>query len=530
MAEAPPPPPGDGPRGPPELHRFLTISNLEFKLYSPKGCAVELKLPPDRAPYLQWWRDHGTRLILSGHIIRLFGNPEMGKPDEEGNDGLYHLNIYFEWAGNVAPTWDEIDALFDLRPWQRNHSVAGNPRASATYCQKAKSRMPGGEKFSYGEMPPEGTFPGYERRGGKRAGAGRPPQSEEQASKRPKGGWHKKVLELANAGCTFEDLLLNPDVLYEIKPSYQLVQTIHRFKDRPDYRMRPDRKMHIFWMWGASKSGKSHELYDWCERNGRKPYKLKPVDGKFFRWWQRTRGDEDTLIVDDFRGDCWFTELINLFDPTDTLGDVKGLDAVLRFKVILISSPVHPRDVMFYFDSTQKRRKMQDPVNEIAHFMNRFNDGGIYMWTRFPERHCVCHDDRELEFWREFWDLGARGQENSHLKMKTCREFWQPSPKLFDEAQAYGYHPCNPPPPDAPAWNPADPEHQRHQPHIPDWADIVQPKWPQFGPKSPLEIRAEEVENLLRGLVLNDQGVWVAPAPPPPPFFPPRLRPFYEPD
>ncbi len=532
MAEAPPPPPEapEGPRGPPGRHKFLTISNLEYVLYSPKGCAVELKLPRDRAPYIAWWDRHGSRLLRSGFIIRIFGQAEMGKMEEGGEDGLYHIQLYYEDV-REAPTFEDIDALFELKPWQRKIFTAGNPYASGMYCNKAKSRMPGAQKFCFGGLPPEGTFPGYERRGGKRAGAGRPADPvDEQGHKRSRGGWHKKVMEMVTAGCTFQQLIVNPEILYDIKPSYQLAQSLHRMHDVPDYQMRPGRKMYVFWLWGASKSGKSTELTDWCVRNGRKWYKLKPVKGKFFEWWQRTKGDENTLILDDFDGQCWFRDLINLMDPTDTLGDVKNSDAVLRFNVILISSPVHPRDCMFFFDNAMKRRKMKDPVNEIAHFLNRFFWGGIYFWTRFPERHCICMIDREKTFLEEWVAAFTKGEETEHLKMKTCSELWLPSPTRYEEAQAYGYHPCNPPPPDAPAWDPSDPVHLLHQPHIPPMDDIVNPKWLPYGPKSPLEIRAEEVENLLRGLVLNDQGVWVAPPLPPPPFFPPEIRPFYEVD
>lgn len=498
---------GPGPRGPPTRHKIVTISRLDYRDYSPNGCAPHLMIPDNPATYVEYGRRMEPHWRSCGFVVRMSGQYEVPCVLYFCKDKvpLHHWQIYYE-DEREDPSIAELYALFDVRPWQIHFETCGNPKAASLYCSKASKRA-GGDLVRIGTHPPEGRFEGFEKRrnghGGAREGAGRP--SGEPAAKKPRSDWHKQVVALSQrVGTTFEEVIQDPTVLYALPPSLMLARMLFNIYDVPNFAISPDRKMYMFHIHGPSKCGKSHEADDFMKRNNIKYMKLRPLNGLFFKWWERLKGNEEGVVLEDFDGQCWFRDLINIADPTDQIGDAKHTSVILRLRFIITTGPCHPRDFRFFFDSPTKRRKMISPIDEIAHLMNRYQHGGIYMWTRFPERPCICYNKRGEAFAKASLDEMASAliedREAITIKFKTCEEF----NGVGDMAAAYGYAPCNPPPPDEKDFSPADPIHQIHQPHLPSREWLLNPTHPVFGPPTESEVRMQTIENLLKGLIFDD--------------------------
>lgn len=525
--EVPDPAQQAGPRGPKTRHKIVTVSRLEYTDYSPKDCAPHLKLPVNPRLYQLYGERMAPFWRACGFVVRLRGQAELPAVLRWDNvDGpLHHWQIYWEDT-REDPTMEEIYEILQVKRWMVHFESCSNPRAAANYCSKASKRMPGTSLVSIGGLPPEGRFDNEHNfpRGGARPGAGRPPSGVDTVVEKRKRNmeWSGKVLELVHSGVTFQQVIEHPDVLADISPSFGLARALYDMNDTPDYRLRPDRKVHAFWLHGPSRCGKSFEPASWCERHNIPFIRLKPVKGMFFQWWSRLKGNERAVICEDFDGQCWFRDLITLMDPCDSIGDVKNRDAVLRLKYFFFTSPRHPRECEFYFDSSMKRRKMKDPVEEVAHLLNRFEHGGIYMWTRFPERPCICYEQRKRELDARKIELANSGMEGAEsIRMKTCVEYNSIHGADCSMAAAYGYAPCNPKPIDEPEFWAGDPVHQIHQPHIPPPHEIECPTLRFFGPKTQRQILEEDTNNLIRGFLAepDDEGhlLWSPPPRPLPP-------------
>lgn len=519
-----------GPRAPKTRHKIVTLCRLEYMDYSPKNCAPHLKLPVNP----QLYKEYGERMEpfwrSCGFIARLKGQAELPETHHwDSVDGpLHHWQIYWE-DERPDPSLQDIYELLHCKPWQVHVESCSNPIAAARYCSRANKRLPGTSLISIGTLPPEGRFDNERNfprsnQGGARPGAGRPPSAAESAADKRKRNmeWSAKVLELARSGITYQQVIETPEILAEIQPSMGLARLLYELNDTPDYRLRPDRKVHAFWIHGPSRCGKSFEPAAWCERHNIPFVRLKPIKGMFFQWWSRLKGNERAVVCEDFDGQCWFRDLITLMDPCDSIGDVKGRDAVLRLKYFFFTSPKHPRDAEFYFDSSMKRRKMKDPVEEIAHLLNRFDHGGIYMWTRFPERPCICYQERDINLRIRKMELILAGQEGCEsLRMKTCIEWNAAHGADCSMAAAFGYAPCNPRPIDEPEFWAGDPVHQMHQPHIPAPHEIDCPPLRYFGPKTQKAALEEDLDHLIKGFLAqpDDEGrlLWSPPPPPAPP-------------
>lgn len=101
-----------------------------------------------------------------------------------------------------------------------------------------------------------------------------------------------------------------------------------------------------FWFWGPTGSGKSRLAFSVSD-----DYYVKPSDG---RWWDSYSG-QHTVIIDDFRGDIGYSELLRLCDRYPMTVPRRGREPYpFLSKIIIITSALKPEEVytdLSYHDS-----------------------------------------------------------------------------------------------------------------------------------------------------------------------------------
>lgn len=102
------------------------------------------------------------------------------------------------------------------------------------------------------------------------------------------------------------------------------------------------------WYFGKSDVGKSHTAFE--NYNPNTHYKLNFRDGGF---WQNYKGQE-IIIINEFRGEIPFSELLEIVDKWPYNVKIKGSDTVpLLAKKVIITSPKHPKEI--YSQSLDKK-------------------------------------------------------------------------------------------------------------------------------------------------------------------------------
>jgi len=136
------------------------------------------------------------------------------------------------------------------------------------------------------------------------------------------------VKELVKSG-------MNMKGIVETVDSYQAIrhaEVLKKYLDKPR-----DFKTYVHWFYGESGSGKSRAAYNMypdaytCMSTG--------------KWWEGYDGEECT-IIDDIREDFYkFHELLKLLDRYPFRVETKGGSRQFVSKVLIITSPYHPKDL-----------------------------------------------------------------------------------------------------------------------------------------------------------------------------------------
>lgn len=88
--------------------------------------------------------------------------------------------------------------------------------------------------------------------------------------------------------------------------------------------------------WGPTGTGKTRTAW---ERGGLDAYPKVPST----KFWDGYQGQE-TVIIDEFRGDIGISNLLRWFDRYPCLVEIKGSSTVLSAKLFIVTSNLHPRD------------------------------------------------------------------------------------------------------------------------------------------------------------------------------------------
>ena len=137
------------------------------------------------------------------------------------------------------------------------------------------------------------------------------------------------------------------------------------------YRPSPTREQPtIYWLWGATGTGKSH----WV--NSKFPQAYRPVyTASSKQLWFEGYDEHRVLLLDDFRaGDIKFNELLRLFDPYPCRISVKGASAWAAWDTIIVTSPVGPEST-FTNGEFSDIGSIEQIVRRITHVGRFYFDG-----------------------------------------------------------------------------------------------------------------------------------------------------------
>lgn len=102
------------------------------------------------------------------------------------------------------------------------------------------------------------------------------------------------------------------------------------------------KKKEVLWFWGATGTGKSRAAFDLMKARGMEEKAW--ISGSTLKWFQ-FYVDEEFVIFDDLRfSSTEFSTLLRLLDGYPFCVEYKGGAVWWSPKVIVITSPVHPRD------------------------------------------------------------------------------------------------------------------------------------------------------------------------------------------
>lgn len=216
---------------------------------------------------------------------------EIGK-----KNGTPHLQIYMELANSVKGK--TLKNKFPRAYMARRIATA---KQASDYCKKE------GDFLEWGEMKEQGKRTDLQH-----------------------------VADLLIEGkTTVDDLTIeNPMVYHQYGRTLQKIEEI---QNRKKFRKWMTKGL---WLYGPSGVGKTRY---WQENfNPETDYKLNIYDNGF---WDGYTGQE-RVIIDEFRGQIMYSELLNLMDRCPHTVKRKGLPPVpLLAKEIIITSCLHPREV-----------------------------------------------------------------------------------------------------------------------------------------------------------------------------------------
>lgn len=122
------------------------------------------------------------------------------------------------------------------------------------------------------------------------------------------------------------------------------------------------------WYWGPTGCGKSFKAYEGHDEDTH--YELVTDDSGF---WQGYYGQE-TVLINDFRGEIKFAQLLRIVDMYPLKVKVKGCDTVpLLAKTVIITSSQHPRDVYSNVLSDDENFDQFQRRFEIIHMTEKYD-------------------------------------------------------------------------------------------------------------------------------------------------------------
>lgn len=117
----------------------------------------------------------------------------------------------------------------------------------------------------------------------------------------------------------------------------------------------------VYWYWGGTGIGKSTAAQ--AHSANRRTYWAPPC----MQWWDRYDGHE-LVIIDEFRGQIQFNTLLRMLDRFPLDLPVKGGFCRFKPKLVVITSPFHPRDVYFKDvkdDDADKFERAQGSIEQL---------------------------------------------------------------------------------------------------------------------------------------------------------------------
>ncbi len=384
-------PNGQGPIGPRTRHKRFVVVNLEYPDYNPSDPPAEFARVPLRPANPALYLEYMQHMVHKDKIICAGFQPEVAA------GGLHHIQGFYTdtrkkptyiqprdvWGFRGVPlqSWQyrSYDCDNPIGAW--NYSVKGpDYRDPATGLPDTGKRMEGGYPRTFGMPPPPGPI----ARGGHRDGSGRGADGAPGGGKRKADdvdmvAWAKHIEEMGKQKKTKREIYTDPKIISALKPSQNLLETIHRLHDRPAD-PDPNYRRRVVILVGAGGSGKSYRVREYCRVNGISLWEAPAQKDGYGGFFQRYAGEKAALFEE---GHSWisFEAFLRATQDQESLQDQKHGDCVFRPDFIFITTNRHPEKWLWNFAGEKKARPLRDYDEEKKPFYRRLDWGGIFHWV-----------------------------------------------------------------------------------------------------------------------------------------------------
>lgn len=215
---------------------------------------------------------------------------------ETGENGTPHLQGYVQVAGGIR-----LSALKKVLPRAHWEPAKGSADSNKTYCSKQ------GDVFEKG-------------------------RAEQQGQRNDIAELKDRIIR---GELKVDDLALeNPEAVHQYGRTLDRIEDIYRRTMKRTWRTQG------YWIYGPTGVGKSH----WARAQSRDDHYWLPTNDR--GWWDQYTGQE-VVIIDDFRGEIKFSELLRLMDEYPMTVPRRGrAPTPFMAKKIIITS-CHPPEEVF---------------------------------------------------------------------------------------------------------------------------------------------------------------------------------------
>lgn len=160
----------------------------------------------------------------------------------------------------------------------------------------------------------------------------------------------KKIAEEMTSGKKVEEIRWENPHLY-----HQYGRTLDKLEDDINRRKKRDWMTTAEWIHGPTGSGKSRYAFEYAAKHNMSYYVWKNDNG-----WQDAYTGEDLIIIDDFRGEIPYQDLLKIIDRYEYHLKRRGREPFpVLSKHVIITSPMHPSEV--YHRTNSK----SDSINQL---------------------------------------------------------------------------------------------------------------------------------------------------------------------
>lgn len=191
----------------------------------------------------------------------------------------------------------------------------GTEMEAIAYCSKLETRKPGTEPFFFGKMNEQGFRTDLE------------------------------ILkdEILDGKITVDDIVLSNPMIY-----HQYGRTFNKIEDIAMRRKFRTEMTKGIWLHGKTGKGKSHRSFQ--DFNWDTHYVWKLND----HGWQDGYTQQETVLINDFRGEIKFGELLLLVDKWPHTVPRRGREPMpFISKTVIVSSAKHPKDIYMHATDNQ---------------------------------------------------------------------------------------------------------------------------------------------------------------------------------
>jgi len=231
---------------------------------------------------------------------------------ERGESGTEHYQIYVEFHNKLALSTVKKFFHSSVHVEERR----GTAKQASDYCKKPDSRIEEGKEF--GELSRQGDRVDLK-------------------------ALTDKILAKET---TVDNIMVETPMTY-----HQYGRTLEKVEDIMQRKRKRTEMTEGIWYYGETGVGKSHVMFEDYDEGTH--YLWKPTDKG---WWDGYKGQE-TVLINDFRGEMPYNELLQLVDKWPYKVSRRGREPMSFIsKKVIITSSLHPADI--YKQQVLKKDKL----------------------------------------------------------------------------------------------------------------------------------------------------------------------------